>query len=375
MMKRTSVGMLLFALVSCAVDRAVAAQLLYLASTKGKTIVAYDVDDTSGKLTRRFAVELPGNGGPMAFSPDGSVVYAAVTGLEGGKAGVVTLRRNADGALKVLATAEIKSRAPYIRVDKTGRTLLAAHYGAGDVTSYRIREGICTDEMLDHVVTERTAHCIELDPSGAFAFVPHTSPNKVYQFKLNASTGKLTPNTPPFVKGPEEGHQYHQPRHYVHHPRLPLGYTSNERGGGITAWKFDPASGTLTELQTLCTLPPGYSGESAAADIKITRDGRFAYVSNRDITKRADGEPHRDSLAAVRLDPRTGRMQIVGHYPTTYYPRTMCLDLTGNFLFAAGQQSDTLIAYRVDRKTGELQQLAEYATDEVPIWAMCGAVE
>ena len=42
-------------------------QLLYLASTADKTIVAYNIDDDSGLLTKEFSVDLPGNGGAMAL--------------------------------------------------------------------------------------------------------------------------------------------------------------------------------------------------------------------------------------------------------------------------------------------------------------------
>jgi len=319
---------------------------------------------------------LPGNPGPLAFSPDTSFVYAAMTGLEDGRAGVSTLKRAADGSLSIVGeTAEITSRTPYIRVDKQGRFLLAAHYGEGDVTVYRITNGICTGELLDHRKTERTAHCIEVDPSGRFVFVPHTAPNKVYQFRLDENTGKLSPNNPPFVKGPDSDHKYHEPRHYAHHPKFNIAYTSNENGGGISSWKFDPKSGTLTLLQTLSTLPPKFEGRSAAADIKITPNGRFAYVSNRDVTEREEGEPMQDTLAAVALDPQTGEMTLVGYYPTGRHPRSFCIDLTGNYLYAAGQSSANLFAYRIDQKTGELDHLKTYETGEVPIWVMCGNVE
>ena len=351
-----------------------AKQLLYLASTQEKTIVAYEIDEPAGSLTKRFSVNLPGNLGPLAFSPDRSYIYAAMTGLADGKAGVATLRRASNGTLKLLATATITTRAPYIRTDKQGKFLLAAHYGAGDVTVYEIVDGICTDKLLDHKVTEKTAHCIEIDPSGQFVFVPHTSPNKVYQFRLNQSTGQLTPNSPPFVSGPDTEHKYHEPRHYAHHPTLDVAYTSNENGGGITAWRFDPQRGTLSEMQTLSTLPPDYQGGSAAADIQITPNGRFAYVSNRDVTERAEGEPMRDTLAAVALDPNTGRMKLAGYFPTAHFPRSFCIDLTGQFAYSAGQKSATLFAYRIDQSTGRLEHVQTYETGGVPIWVMCGQV-
>ena len=353
---------------------ATAGQLLYLASSQEKNITAYDLDDETGKLTMKLSVDLPGAAGPMAFSPNQDFVYAAVTGLENGKAGVATLKRSPDGSLKLVDTATISSRAPYIRTDKHGRNLLAAHYGTGDVTVYRIKDGVCTSDMLDHKVTERTAHCIEIDPSGQFVFVPHTAPNKVYQFRLNEDSGKLTPNDPPFATGPDEDHQYHQPRHFAHHPKLEVAYTSNERGGGITAWKFDSKKGTLTKLQTLSTLPPDYEGTSAAADINITPDGRFAYVSNRDTTKREKDQAGRDTLAGFSLDAKTGKMTLVGHFPTAAFPRSFCIDLTGRFVYAAGQRSATIVAYQIE-ETGALKQTDTYETGGTPIWVMCGEVK
>ena len=68
-------------------------------------------------------------------------------------------------------------------------------------------------------------------------------------------------------------------------------------------------------------------------------------------------------------------MKLIGHYPTAHHPRSFCLDLTGNFVFVAGQRAATLVAYRIDRKTGELKRLADYETAEVPIWVMCGAIK
>ena len=355
-------------------ESARAGQLLYLTSNEDKTIVAYEVNAETGVLTKRFSTDLPGNPGALAFSPETSFVYAAVTGLEDNKAGVATLKRAGDGTLTVLATSTITSRTPYLRTDKKGRYLLAAHYGAGDVTVYRIVNGICTDQLLDHKKTERTAHCIELDPSGRFVFVPHTSPNKVYQFRLDETTGKLIPNTPPFVEGPDKDHEYHEPRHYAHHPDLEIAYTSNENGGGISAWKFDPEKGTLSRLQTLSTLPPDFDGSSAAADIHLTPNGRFAYVSNRDVTKREEGELTQDTLAGISLDPTTGEMQLIGYFPTAHHPRSFCIDLTGRFLYSAGQGSSTLFAYRIDQQTGMLEHFATYETGGVPLWVMCGHV-
>ena len=347
-------------------------QYLYLASTEGKAVTTYRLDADTGTLTQVAELSLPGNGGAMCWSvTNNRILYAALTGMEGGKAGVATLQRGAGGQLKVIGTANITSRTPYIQASHDGKVLMAAHYGAGEVTTYRISKGICTSELLDQKRTEKTAHCIELDPSGRFAFVPHTSPNKVYQFRLDTQSGQLTPNDPPFVEGPDLDHRYDEPRHIGFHPKLPtIAYTSNERGGGISRWQLDPKQGVLQLKNTLCTLPPDYDEQqrSAAADLQITPNGKFAYVSNRDTNKREEGADHKDTIAAVALNEK-GKMKIVGHYPTCQFPRTMCIDRTGQFLVAAGQRSHTMVVYRIDQQSGALRQLHQYPTRRVPIWA------
>jgi 6-phosphogluconolactonase len=154
-----------------------------------------------------------------------------------------------------------------------------------------------------------------------------------------------------------------------------MAYTSNEKGGGISAWKFDPASGRLELVQTLSSLPPDYEGESAAADIHVTPDGRFVYVSNRDVTTRPQDQGQQDTLAGFALDADTGRMKLIGHVPTVNFPRSFCIDVTGNYVFAAGQRTTELFAYQIDHHSGRLRLLKKYETGGNPIWVMCADAE
>ena len=150
-----------------------------------------------------------------------------------------------------------------------------------------------------------------------------------------------------------------------------MGFTVNERGGGISSWNFDAKTGRLTLLETLSSLPPNWEGNSFAADIHITPNGRFAYVSNRDGRKETPGKPNGDTLAAFEIDLKTGTMKLVGHYATERFPRSFCIDKTGHFLFAAGELSDKLAAYRINQKTGSLAPIGTYKTGKTPIWVTC----
>ncbi len=363
-------------LIACAVlsgHSVKAAQLLYLSTSQDRAVIAYTVNHQTGELVQKFRTDLPSRPGVMTFSSNGEFIYAVMS--EGGAARVATLKRRNDGSLSMSGVAKLTSDACYIRTDSSGRFLLASHYSAGDVSIYRIVDGVCTEELTEHRKTASRAHCIEFDPSGRFVFVAHTLPNKIYQFRFDMRQGTLAPNDPPFVDGPDKNHKYHEPRHYVHHPMLDIAYTSSEFGGGITAWKFDPHAGTLKRFKTLSTLQPDSSGEFYAADIQLTPNGRFAYVSNRDQTADRPAESRQDTLAGFSLDSGTGEMTLVGWFPTPNQPNSFCIDRTGRFLYSAGTDTSTLFAYRIDQQTGSLDHFATYETGQVPMWVMCETVD
>ena len=152
-----------------------------------------------------------------------------------------------------------------------------------------------------------------------------------------------------------------------------MAFTSNERGGGISSWKFNPKNGKLTRKQTLSSLPPGFDGPAAAADIHITPNGQLAVVSNRHLLPRnaPAGTQTKDTLALFSIDLQTGHLKASGHFATENMPRSIDIDQTGNFIYAAGQKSNKLAAYRIDYKSATLTRIATYQTGAVPIWVEC----
>jgi len=79
----------------------------------------------------------------------------------------------------------------------------------------------------------------------------------------------------------------------------------------------------MKTLQTLSTLPDGYSELSIAADIHVHPSGRFVYASNRG----------HDSIAIFNVSQATGLLTPAGHQPTRgRTPRNFTLDPTGRFL-------------------------------------------
>ncbi len=163
-------------------------------------------------------------------------------------------------------------------------------------------------------------------------------------------TGRLTPNSPFRVEPAERL----GPRHYCFHPTQDLVYFSNEQGCSVTGYRLDRATGTLSAVQTVTTLPDGYTARNTCSQIHLTSSGQFLYVANRG----------HNSIAGFAVDAATGRLSAIGHVPTEPVPSAFSLDPSGHFVFAAGSASGRLASYRVNGETGALTPLTTYAVGQ-----------
>lgn len=326
----------------------------YVAVGGENKVLIFKMDPYTGALQDRREVGLSGGPGPLAVDPEQKFMYVGVRSTRE----ISSFRIDPDtGGLSHLRAVSLDADTCYAATDRRGRFLLSAYYGAGKVTVHAIGEDGVAAKQVAEVPTAEHAHCIRVDASNRFVFVPHTMPaNAIFQFIFDERTGALTPNAVPKRMG-EAGAG---PRHFTFHPGKDVLYTSNENGSSVTAYHFDPKSGTLTPFQTLSTLPEGFDGKNTCAKIHIHPSGEFLYVSNRG----------HDSIACFAVDRTTGALTSLGQQKTEPVPRAFNLDPTGNFLFAAGQGSGRLEAFRVDPRSGRLQPLTVYPVGDRPMWVL-----
>ena len=168
------------------------------------------------------------------------------------------------------------------------------------------------------------------------------------------TTGKLSYADLPKVKcKPGAG-----PRQLVMHPKGGFAYLINELNSTMTAYRHDAATGALSELQILPTLPADFTGDTSCAEVQITPDGRFLYGSNRG----------HDTLAIYAIDPDTGLMTAVGWEPTGgRIPRNFEVDPTGRYICVANQDTSNLVLFRIDQESGKLTRFGQEAQAGTPI--------
>jgi 6-phosphogluconolactonase len=335
--------------LACVVHPAAAVErmFVYISASGDNRIQIFEVADA---LEPRGQVDLEGAPGAMTMDPKRRMLYVAVRT----KNSVAAFEIGDSAQLKSLGMTPVADNPVYLATDKQGRYLLTAYYTAGKAAIYPIKpDGAIAGVATSLVMTDKNPHSIQADPSNRFVFVPNTGADKVLQFKFDAATGKIAPNSPPeLATGTDTG-----PRHFWFHPQGNYVYFVNEKGSSVTCCRLDAQSGTLSAFQTISTLPADFAGNNTCAHIETTPDGKYLYASNRG----------HDSLACFAVDAATGKLTSLGQQPTEKTPRAFAIDPSGRILLAAGQGSDRLAKYSIGQD-GRLQPLAVYPVGKSPAW-------
>ncbi|MBO9652064.1 MAG: lactonase family protein [Variovorax sp.] len=325
---------------------------VYVSNAESGDISVLHLDPAQPTLVPVQTVRVGGEVMPLALSRDRRRLYAARRSEP--REALSFAIDPKTGQLTPLGAAALPHSMAYIATDRAGRYLLSASYGGNQIAVNAIDADGVVQATQQVVPTGPNAHAIQTDPSNRFVFASTLGAGVVVQLRFDASTGQLTPNTPPTL----QPHASASPRHFVFSRDARFVYLLNELDGAIDVLSFDSTAGTLQPLQTISSLPPGFSGDPWASDLHLTPDGRFLYSSER----------RSDTLAAFRVDPTNGTLALVGHVATETQPRGFNITPDGRFLIAAGQRSHRLRLYEIDGATDSLQALGECPAGQGPNW-------
>jgi 6-phosphogluconolactonase len=312
---------------------------VYVSNAEDGEIATYLLTE-AGNLVPRGRARAAGSLGPLALGPDSRHLYAAV------RAKPFTVHvfgiDPATGGLSPHSTAPLAESFPYLSLDREGRRLFAASYGADLVSVNEVgSDGRVVPEPLQVIPVGRHAHAIVVDRTNRWVFVPCLGTDQIYPFALE--DGRLRPGSP--VQMPAGS----GPRHLVFSNDNRFLYVLGELTGSVTTFSLN--DGVLHEVSTTpmeTNLRPGAArGPGAparergndvwAADLHLTPDNRFLYLSERT----------RSMLGAFRVEGG-GRLTWLGATPTEKQPRGFAIDPQGRFLVAAGEGSTMLSVHVID---------------------------
>jgi 6-phosphogluconolactonase len=134
------------------------------------------------------------------------------------------------------------------------------------------------------------------------------------------------------------------PRHLTFHPNGRYAYLVEELGGSVDVYRWFPGTGSLRLLQRIATHPDGAKGPFRSADLHVSADGRFLYVTNRESES---------NITIFSIDTDKGTLRTIGYAPVLgKEPRNFTIDPTGRYLLVANQDSDEVVIFRIDKETG-----------------------
>lgn len=338
---------------------------------KAQGIYVYRLDQANGALQLLSTATGMVNPSFLTVDSGGRYLYAVqevgeYEGQPGGAVSAFSIDPQTH-ALTLLNHQFTHGGAPcHVTIDSTGRWLLVANYGGGNVCVLPIGDDGTLGAATATVYHEGQAthhdgphpHSTWMTSDNRYILVPDCGLDRIFIYTLDTEHGKLLAHDTPFVMlAPGAG-----PRHLAFHPNGKYVYSINERNSTLTAFAYEGGGNVLRELHTLTTLPDDFHGSNSCADIHIDAAGRYVYGSNRG----------HDSIAIFAVDEASGKVSPRGHVSTGgRNPRNFALDSAHNLLLAANQDTSNIVAFSVDSATGALTPTGEVTDAATPVCVLC----
>ena len=164
---------------------------LYCSVADARLIQVLSFDSQTGKVAKSSSLGTPGEPAALTSSADGRYLFASMR--DTGR--LCSFRiDSATGGLTLLSDVAAGADPAQITLDRSGQYLFAAYYEAAKVSVHRVgADGRLSDAALQEIATAEKAHAIVPDPTNRLVFVPHTGPNRIYQFRFEELVGRLLP--------------------------------------------------------------------------------------------------------------------------------------------------------------------------------------
>ena len=251
--------------------------------------------------------------------------------------------------------------------DRPSMTILAANYGSGSVAAIPVHADGTLGPPVSVVKFSGSgphrrqasphAHGVTVDPSGKFALVADLGSDRVFVLPFDRKTRRLgdvaASSSRHYVASAGSG-----PRHMAFHPNGKTLYVVNELTAEVEALGWNAREGRLTQIQKVSTSPADYTGNKSVAEIAVSSDGRFVYVSSR-------GD---HMIVAFEIDKKTRKLKEIQRIPSEgTLPWHFALHRSGKWMLVTNRDSDSINLFAINRRTGKLSNTGKSLTTPKPV--------
>ncbi|WP_062047315.1 lactonase family protein [Bacillus sp. JCM 19034] len=312
---------------------------------ESKGIYRLDFNSTQAKITDvQIAAEIEG---PTYLTISGANSHLYAVAKQGDQGGVAAFKINDDLTLTELNRQLTAGSSPcHVQLNEKNDLLFSANYHKGQADVYPIdRDGAlqASSSTVTHEgkgpnkdrQDKAHAHFAGLTPDGKYVVVVDLGTDTIALYTLKDQS--LTLHNEVKVK-PGSG-----PRHISFSNNGQYAYVNAELSSELIVFAYNGEAGTLTEIQTVSTLPNDFHEENTGGAICLSNDGRFVYASNRG----------HDSIAYFSINEEDGQVTRQGIISTGgKHPRDFTIDPSGNFILAANRDTSNIVLFTIDKKTG-----------------------
>ena len=328
-----------------------------------KGIYIYHFDTATGKAIELSHTNSVSNPSFLAITKDKQNVYAVNEDIEGG----VSSFSFKNNTLKFLQKLPSKGAHPcYISISPDQKNIFVANYTGGNIAQfYRFADGRLSNvrQLIQHEGSSTNkerqekahVHGVFFNPEGNYLFTPDLGMDQVsiYPYKSNSTPTLQTDKTLQLSSIPGSG-----PRHIAFSKNGQLVYLVEELTGTVSVFQFK--KGMVKKLQTIATHPDNFTGQAGSADIHLSPNGKYLYVSNR------GDENNIVKLEVLENGLLNNKSQ---HYFSSkgIKPRNFTISEDGKWFLVANQDSDNIAIYKVDLINGDLIDTGNQIKVSMPV--------
>jgi 6-phosphogluconolactonase len=335
-------------------------------STKQDGIYVYQFNTNTSALNLISHTQNVENPSYMCVSPDKTFVYAVnESGIDKNDSVSAFSFNSEQTELKLLNKVSTLGTHPcFISIDVQANAVFVANYTSGNLTVLPIEKNGQLCEHSQNLIHQGCSvnkdrqnsphiHATVLSPNQDFLLVMDLGTDEIVTYKIEKENNQISLKKYTSIKVKAGS----GPRHLVFNAEGTFAYLTLEMSGEVSVFKYH--EGQLELLQTVSLEAENFKGENSAADIHLSKDGKFLYASNRGTA---------NSITVFSVNKNDGTLNYADRVASGgRTPRNFAIDPTDTFLLVGHQDSNDVIVFERDKISGKLTKTGTKIEMESPV--------